>query len=186
MEPKEVLKARAGMSIFQLFAARLYGKYREYWAKLWNIDKNSSKLKKAFCDIKYDGKKYKIKVCAVGKKEKDLALAKINILGECKPIKYRFYNENKFERIPVTSITRKNGKVIRDHGFLSFNGVIIVFTIDTEKGDSEGVVTSIDERIIGINYAGFKDEKYITFAVRLFNALELIDVYKRHIQRKII
>ena len=51
LEPEEVLSTRIGMSITGLFASRLYGKFREYWAKRCKTDADSSRLRKFVTDV---------------------------------------------------------------------------------------------------------------------------------------
>lgn len=50
LEPKEVLTTRISMSIAGLFTSRLYGKFREYWAKKCKTNPDSSRLRKFVTD----------------------------------------------------------------------------------------------------------------------------------------
>ena len=46
MESEEVLKSRLYSLGVQALVMRPYAKYREWWAQYWDVDKESSKLKK--------------------------------------------------------------------------------------------------------------------------------------------
>ena len=51
MEPDKLLKTRIGMSLIGCVIYRPFSKFREYWAKLWKTDAESSKTKKFLTDV---------------------------------------------------------------------------------------------------------------------------------------
>ena len=50
MESEEILKSRLMAAGVQALVMRPYGKFREYWAKKWNANAESSRLKKFLVD----------------------------------------------------------------------------------------------------------------------------------------
>jgi len=133
------------------------------------------------------------KLCAVGKNY-DIALAKAKIPGECKAMKYRFYNTNNLSKIPVKIITRKEEKLREYYGstigllprdFSSlFQEHFDIFTNECIPGDSGGVVISPEGGLMGFISNG-NNGVYYASAIKIIKALELVDFYKRELQRKL-
>lgn len=128
----------------------------------------------------------RIKICCKNPRE-DLVLAKIDINKKFLPKKYSFYNTEKFERIPILSLTRKNGKIVEKYGltqtnwnpaknkngnyyanFLSINGI-------SEPGDSGGIIISPRGKLMGINSES--DGKIHGGVIKIRSALDLIYNY---------
>lgn len=152
------------------------------------------------------GRTYGIeKICAVSKKEEDIALGKIKIEKKSKPIKYRLYNTNQLKLgLPVAILYYNNdGKLETKYGLIKqiwndskvdllngrFTSFPDQFVIDLNKpaepGHSGGVIISPDGRLVGIlSTADVSGETNIAGGVKFFKALELIDFYKRKLIEK--
>lgn len=148
--------------------------------------------------VRHNNKFYELKVCAKGKqKENDLALVKIDIKEECEIKKYKF-EYNKLENMPITLISRIDGKIIRKYGLATKNNPFIqsiegiplylenhfiVDYCDAKGGDSGGPTISKEGKVIGINIAS--NRKDFCVGVDFIKALELIHFYKEKIKKKI-
>jgi hypothetical protein len=145
-------------------------------------------------------------MCAFSKLE-DIALAKADIPGECKPKSYRFYNTGEMEsdlreggKMPVAAVARWNNQLKRNFGFVEMvanpcktrmkDGTKTRFpnqfmvSAKSRPGYSGGLVTCYGGRFMGIISGGFEDRSRTT-AVKLFKALELVDFYKRRLQARL-
>jgi hypothetical protein len=142
----------------------------------------------------HNGKTYKLEKEYIYAPKLDIALAKANISCECKLRRYKFFNTNRLEKMPVALLTRWEGKLIIKGGFTDGyygdmevvkrpdNKIVSVsdqFTsnISSRKGDSGGiVVSSFDARLMGILSS---TNKHTSSATGWLKILELIDFYKR-------
>lgn len=138
----------------------------------------------------HDGKTYSVQDwCIRSRKREDLALAKANLPGTNTPRSYKFFIEEP-KRSNVILLTRRNGKIDYKLGQISrANSVACVKTtegkanytlhfdlqIENIPGDSGGIITTPDLRILGFLSSG--NEGTFASAATLRNALNLVQAY---------
>ncbi len=136
----------------------------------------------------------------------DVVLAKLNLEGEAKPLTYKFYNSNGISsarydnllKYPIALISRWEGEIVSRGGFIREKSVNIRvkngsskenfndhFTINLPSipGDSGGVIVSIDGRLIGVASTGGSPD-FLASGVKLNRILNLIDYYKRRLEKR--
>ncbi|MBI5064649.1 trypsin-like peptidase domain-containing protein [Candidatus Woesearchaeota archaeon] len=126
--------------------------------------------------------------CIRSRKREDLALAKADLPGDNKPRSYKFHIEK--SRTPtVILLTRRNGKILYKLGSIPGSKSLVKIAddpsalysmhldlkIDNIPGDSGGVITTTDLRIIGLLSSGNTQD--FASAATLQNALNLVQAY---------
>lgn len=148
----------------------------------------------------YNGEVYPIKESYFYfKTNEDIAIAKADIprKGNYNIKKYKIFNTNNtsnFNKIPIALLTRLNNKINISYGFinkwdvskvklLDGDSFVNQFSLDilAKNGDSGGIFTSSDGRLIGIESTG--NENNFATGVKILDALELVYYYKNKIQK---
>ena len=144
-----------------------------------------------------DGSSYPIKEVCAFNRSCDLALAKADVPGECKAVKYKFLASELLDiNMPVSLLARDNGNDYQKSGQITHlaNDIVMpdysgnpccypdnfIVDIPVVAGDSGGIAASQDYRIMGLMNAG--DQVTMGMAARWNHALELIDFYKKSIE----
>ena len=168
--------------------------------------------KKDNIKVNYQGKNYNIKICEPNLEE-DLVLAKINLKGEQNPKRYKFFDTNSLKNyylwdFPINLKTKHDGKIKEKYGHLKFNFCLdktnkgeqkyanqIHTLIDTEKGDSGGIIIDKEGRLIALHSGareidenilelGLVKGKTLANQSKIFSALDLIQRYAHKLKSK--
>jgi len=130
----------------------------------------------------YNGKSYKIKKVYAVSHKSDIGLAKIKISGNYGIKKFRVYNTNKLEKIPIVLLIRKDGQIKEKYGMVDRDwspntNKLNHFSssVPTKPGDSGGIIINPDGKLIGIHSEGGDNKGS---HIKIIRALELIEFYK--------
>lgn len=155
------------------------------------------KLTESYPSVRlHDGSLHALeRICAYSEKD-DVVLAKAKIDGPAKVRSYRVWQGERIDSMPVVAVTRWYGELQAKNGFLKTSntglpaystGFRLEFS-DTEKGDSGGVITTYDGRVIGIHYMATFDGKskraQESFGVTITRAFEILHAHKRYLEKK--
>ena len=146
-----------------------------------------------------DGSDYNIeKVCVIFRSY-DLALAKADIPGECKAVKYKFFDSKQLDMgMSVNLVGRYCEQDYQKSGQIThlFNDIVMpddygnpcsypdnfMVNFPVGQGDSGAIAASEDYRIMGIINAG--DQANIGMSSKWKAALDLIDFYKEKVKKE--
>ncbi|MFH1637186.1 MAG: trypsin-like serine protease [Candidatus Woesearchaeota archaeon] len=139
-----------------------------------------------------NGTSYPISEVCCFNDEEDIAMAKAKIPTESKSMEYKIYQEDYSQKIAVSLITRRQGKLINKYGFCEkpwnkartpigegkFAQWSNHFTLnlDSFTGDSGGSVVSSDGRLMGLWSTG-SDEVSYGSASKIEKSLELVSSF---------
>lgn len=153
-------------------------------------------------EVRIDNTFYPVKkVCAISNKS-DIALAKIDLPGQCKPKQYKLYDSTEIEKEYVIMMSKWNTKLVKKYGGIKQEEAIICikklddsnsiikwtnhFTTDcySVPGDSGGIIVNPNGKLLGITSTG-GDVKNLTSAINIIKALELVHFYKNSLQQSL-
>jgi S1-C subfamily serine protease len=144
------------------------------------------------------------KICVLSKK-RDVAIAKANKPGECKPVRYKFFDKSRYEEVPVVTLTMREGRLIKKTGIvqnlqdqpsiriddtsLAREDHFVISFSENIPGDSGGIVIGPYSEIIGIAISGqISSGKPVpagySSAVKLVKVLESVHIYSSTIKER--